>query len=547
MIPFASQRGLGQDLASHLLNENDNEYMEVLEIKGAIAGDLHGAFAEWEAQAHALTKCRNYLYSLSVNPDDRQGPLTREQYFEYIDRVEEKLGLSGQPRAVVNHIKDGREHIHVVWSRIDAWNEKAVHMAFDHDKLMMVTKEFARDHGLELPDGYFKEKGAEKSRQVTVYEKALERATGLTKEDHIEQVTDAWRASDNAQAFVRALAEKGYMLARGDRPYVLVDFYGGMYALPRLIGDKTVRSKDIQDFLGSDYPPDSLPSVEEAKALIAEHRQSIEAHLKSEQRADALADLKRLQIERRQKQEQEHQELKDREGQERRVLADQHRMARADLRAGYLSQSRAIKMKRYQHRPTGLAAFLGRVTGVELIRNKFHKNQDRKRFKDYLEAREILKQEQRDERLSIDRRHEMQGLDMQRKIRALDRVDAKELKSLNEALRKEVRILARGGRNQMPSLGLELHPPGRKAMPHKAKNRYRSRLPQDQFNKAQSGEPDRKDLDLSGDFKNAAGDSRSDGEGEGSSEGLKPASKSKIRRSSRRRRRNRDRDPGRGR
>ena len=43
--------------------------------------------------------------------------------------------------------------------------EKAVHMAFDHDKLMMVTREFARDHGLELPEGYFKEKGAEKTRQ----------------------------------------------------------------------------------------------------------------------------------------------------------------------------------------------------------------------------------------------------------------------------------------------------------------------------------------------------------------------------------------------
>ena len=72
MIPFASQRGLGQDLATHLLNEHDNELMEVADLRGAIAPDLHGAFAEWEAQAHALTKCKNYLYSLSVNPDPRR-------------------------------------------------------------------------------------------------------------------------------------------------------------------------------------------------------------------------------------------------------------------------------------------------------------------------------------------------------------------------------------------------------------------------------------------------------------------------------------------
>ena len=60
-------------------------------------------------------------------------------------------------------------------------------------------------------------------------------------------------------AFVQALADKGYMLATGKRPYVLVDFYGGMHALPRLIGDKTVRTKDIREFLEKDYPPESLP------------------------------------------------------------------------------------------------------------------------------------------------------------------------------------------------------------------------------------------------------------------------------------------------
>ena len=73
MIPFSSQRGLGQDLAAHLLNEHDNELMELAELRGAVADDLQGAFSEWEAQAHALTKCKNYLYSLSINPDQSQG------------------------------------------------------------------------------------------------------------------------------------------------------------------------------------------------------------------------------------------------------------------------------------------------------------------------------------------------------------------------------------------------------------------------------------------------------------------------------------------
>ena len=60
MIPFASERGNGADLAAHLQNAEDNEYIELADVRGAIAQDLHGAFAEWEAQARALTRCSNY-------------------------------------------------------------------------------------------------------------------------------------------------------------------------------------------------------------------------------------------------------------------------------------------------------------------------------------------------------------------------------------------------------------------------------------------------------------------------------------------------------
>ena len=40
MIPFASQRSGGGDLATHLLNEQDNEYVEIADLRGAIADDL---------------------------------------------------------------------------------------------------------------------------------------------------------------------------------------------------------------------------------------------------------------------------------------------------------------------------------------------------------------------------------------------------------------------------------------------------------------------------------------------------------------------------
>ena len=219
-------------------------------MRGAVARDLHGAFAEWEAQAHNLTRCTNYLYSLSINPDQRQGRLTKEQYLDYIDRAEQRLGFSGQPRAVVFHVKkDGRgvprEHCHVIWSRIDVERGKARHVAYDYEKLMAVTREFARDHGLRLPDGYYKDKKQDRrrGRQMTVYEKKQEDYGGVSMAQHKAQVTAAWNRRDTPRAFVRSLEDMGYILATGERPYVLVDRYGNMNSLPKLIDDKKVRDQ----------------------------------------------------------------------------------------------------------------------------------------------------------------------------------------------------------------------------------------------------------------------------------------------------------------
>lgn len=535
MIPFSSQRGFGQDLATHLLNAHDNELVELAEVRGAIAPDMHGAFAEWEAQAHALTKCKNYLYSLSVNPDPKQDPLTREQYFDYIKRVEEELGLTDQPRAVVFHIKYGREHCHVAWSRINADEEKAVQLSFDREKLMMVTREFARDHSLELPQGYFK---GQSGQQLSLYEMHQQRITGLTKENRQELVTDAWRASDSPKAFVQALAEKGYMLATGNRPYVLVDFYGNMNSLPKLIDDKTIRTKDIRAFLEKDFPPESLPSVDEAKALINEHRKSIEDHLKSEQRNEAIKELQHNQSERRKGLEQEQKASGQKQHQDRLDLATKQKAERGSQRAAFLTESRRIRQERHDSKSTGLAAFLGRVSGVELLRKQIHKFQDRKRLERYREDKEHLKLTQGQERKGLKRRHEMQTLDLQRKQRALEKIDKRELKSLEESLKKEIRIKQRGSREQMPSLA-----PDRKL--EKARKQDKARETQAEFDNAASGTEKDKEIDLTKDFTKAAREDQTEREDRGSSEGPKPASESKVRRY--RRKRNRDRDNDRGR
>ncbi|SCX54398.1 hypothetical protein SAMN05720354_11439 [Nitrosospira sp. Nsp1] len=57
--------------------------------------------------------------------------LSKTETFEQaIERAEEKLGLNGQPRAIVFHEKNGRRHCHAVWSRIKMDEMKAVQLSF---------------------------------------------------------------------------------------------------------------------------------------------------------------------------------------------------------------------------------------------------------------------------------------------------------------------------------------------------------------------------------------------------------------------------------
>ena len=83
-------------------------------------------------------------------------------------------------------------------------------------------------------------------------------------------------------------------------------------------------------------------------------------------------------------------------------------------------------------------------------------------------------------------------------------------------------------------LTLELTSPGRKAVPHKPKNRHNAPFAKEKFAQAHSGEQEPRQVDLFADFERAADD--------GSSEGRKPTVHPKIRRYERKRKRDNDYD-----
>jgi hypothetical protein len=435
MIPKGNQRGGGRQLATHLLNQFDNGQVEVADLRGSVAQDLHGAFHEWFAQSKA-TKCRKYLYSLSVNPDLAKYDLSREQYLDLIARTERSLKLVGQPRAVVFHTKNGREHCHTVWSRIDPGAGKAVHMDHDRFKLQAVVREFARDHGLPLPPGMEK-KGSNKDKESNYQEKQQQERSGISKEERMAAITAVWQEHNkNPHTFVKALEEKGYRLARGDSGrYVVVDHAGEVHSLYRQI--EGMKSKDIKQFLGADYPPGKLHDVETARAAAQQGRNEHDARKEDAGKPrqtvrETREELARHHEERRSQLDLKRAELGKRIETERQALTDLHTAEKDGVLA-----ARAAKQ------PRGMLAFLSRITGIQAYITARHSRQDAAREKAH-----------RGEHEALERRHGRERHEMERRYASLAAIEARERQSLEIALKRQefqrAREIPAGGRQIKP-------------------------------------------------------------------------------------------------
>lgn len=273
MILKGNARANGQNLASHLLNQRDNDRVDVAEMRGFVGDDLHRAFAEAEAISRA-TNCDKFLYSCSINPSQE---MSRDDYLRAVDAIEAKLGFVGQPRACVFHVKDGREHCHVVWSRIDAENLKAIHLPFDRQNLREVARDLCHELGHKMPPHLEFDRGADRfqDRDKTQAEIEQEKRTSHSKEDRQRIITDAYRRADTGKAFRAALADSGFVIARGDRrAFVVIDRAGEIHSLNRQIAG--VKAKDIKAKLKLDAM--DIPSIHDAQKELATKAREQAAH-----------------------------------------------------------------------------------------------------------------------------------------------------------------------------------------------------------------------------------------------------------------------------
>lgn len=357
MLMEANERGNGKQLARHLLNIEDNEHVDVHEVRGFVSDDVTGAFKEAQACASG-THCKNYLFSVSFNPPpDKDVPIS--VFEDAIDRVEQRTGLSGQPRVVVFHEKNGRRHAHCVWSRIDAETMTAKNLSHYKLKTMDISREIFLEQDWKMPAGLTKSQNRD-PRNFSLAEWQHCKRMGKDARDVKTTIQDAWAISDSAATFGHALRERGFTLAKGDRRgFVAVTHEGEVLSVARFANKK---AKDVRAKLGE---PEKLPSVDEAKVQIARDMRGAFARHAHEAKTQHAEEMRRFE-------------------EQRQHVTAHHRAERENLKKGQQERFEREARERSARLNSGLKGLWQRVSGQ---RGKIEKQNEREAYEAVLRDR----------------------------------------------------------------------------------------------------------------------------------------------------------------
>lgn len=151
MIIKSHIRGGYRSAAEYMKDQGKNEKTRLVEISDPEAKNLDEAFQKmWEVAGN--TRCTKPLHHISINPmkDER---LTDKQVLAIVARCEEKYGykMFHHQRVIVEHIKDGRQHFHVIWNRVSLMTGRPVWPGHHWKKSKQVCREMEKELGLKCP------------------------------------------------------------------------------------------------------------------------------------------------------------------------------------------------------------------------------------------------------------------------------------------------------------------------------------------------------------------------------------------------------------
>jgi len=101
MIAKGTPHNNGVKLAAYLTTGKDTERATLWQLRGFASDDIREAFRSVHVMAEGTRAAQPFFHVQVRMPDGEE--LTREQWQHIADRIESKLGLTDQPRAIAFH------------------------------------------------------------------------------------------------------------------------------------------------------------------------------------------------------------------------------------------------------------------------------------------------------------------------------------------------------------------------------------------------------------------------------------------------------------
>jgi hypothetical protein len=269
MIIKGAARKHGGQLAEYMQNSEEG----ARRIAGTDPfGDTKTAMIEWD-EIGRLTRGELPVYHNQLAPDSKY-TVTDAQWKRMVEITMEELGAQGHDFELYFHPgvkKNGEEdkpHAHLAICRTNRDTLTMFETGNNYLAHERASKRIAEEFGWEIVPGKHAKRDREKQpefpRAESTREEAQREKRGAMKAaDRMAEIMALFKAADSGTALKAALEDAGYLLANGDRGYVVVDKTGGQSVLTRNTG---LNKKELEAFMAG-VPLESLSTVDDAKAL----------------------------------------------------------------------------------------------------------------------------------------------------------------------------------------------------------------------------------------------------------------------------------------
>tara|TARA_R110000823_G_scaffold198080_5_gene329185 strand:+ start:452 stop:2317 length:1866 start_codon:yes stop_codon:yes gene_type:complete len=372
------------------MRTDQNERVDILEFdETSAAPTIEAALLEYQLLATHLTSAKHGLYETSLSPRHNE-TLTHQQWEQAVDILADQLGLSGQPRIVVLHQKNGREHVHAVFQRTDTETMRVISDSHNYPAHELAARQIEKTFDLEPSFGVFTREQDEPRPEQTFTRAEHQKAerTGISAEERKAEITELYREAKTGREFIDNLEENGYYLARGDKTniFMVVDPQFEAHRLSTCL--KGVKMSEVKALLHP-LKPSNFETVETCKRRLTE-----QSHVLEE--ADKLREKHLSQMEK---------------------LTSEHQMARDRLEARHILDNQADQDSRKAPEFPGILQTIKLVFGITWMETKIGDAADRKRRAEQSQELEDLKRDQLNERTALQRtqRKEWHKLDQEHK------------------------------------------------------------------------------------------------------------------------------------